>query len=257
MRCVCVCGGASASERKGHTVGPPIRVLASLPGPVAEDAASGAIGAGAPQSAGRCWRWAGRTPQLGRARPWSAEKRCSACSQRSTVSQEQLRTGAHRCPKSSCARGCSGACPKQATWLGSCVRPLLRPPGRADLPHPVRAAGYHGRGGASNPPSIAAPERGDGAEAAGTASGASAHPPAELRTVPFLRSRALRHALTASARELWPFFARFSAPSLAWIARVGRVRSSQINVCPLSHCLCIYIQSQVRAAADILRRLAQ
>ena len=44
--------------------------------------------------------------------------------------------------------------------------------------------------------------------------------------------------LTASARALWPFSVRFSAPSPAWIARVaGRRRSGlhslQINL-PLS-----------------------
>ena len=32
---------------------------------------------------------------------------------------------------------------------------------------------------------------------------------------------------TASARALWPFFVRFSAPSPAWIARAGRAGAAR------------------------------
>ena len=53
--------------------------------------------------------------------------------------------------------------------------------------------------------------------------------------------------LTASARALWPFFVRFSAPSAAWIARARRRRaravdSAQINL-PHHH-IAVYIYTR-------------
>ena len=66
--------------------------------------------------------------------------------------------------------------------------------------------------------------------------------------------------LTPSARELWPFFVRFSAPCPAWIARGASAPLSapRSRLCPVSCCRCIFdIYVQLGAAAVFPRRLSQ
>ena len=87
----------------------------------------------------------------------------------------------------------------------------------------------------------------------------------QVRTRQFSWSRALGPMLTASARALWPFFVRFSAPSPAW--RIGRSRgrslpaghrhSRSINL-PLVTVADVYIHYSCPAAdSHVRRRLSQ
>ena len=63
---------------------------------------------------------------------------------------------------------------------------------------------------------------------------------------------------TASARALWPFFVRFSAPSPAWIARVPQCAAGnapdQFARCRIAD---VYIQCNRPARLILWRRLAQ
>ena len=62
--------------------------------------------------------------------------------------------------------------------------------------------------------------------------------------------------LTASARALWPFFVRFSAPSPAWIARGGAPPASRCDPhVYVSDIADVYINYKLGAAADCLPAL--
>ena len=52
--------------------------------------------------------------------------------------------------------------------------------------------------------------------------------------------------LTASARALWPFFVRFSAPSPAWIARAVRAPPATLQQINFPHAeLLMFILSTI------------